>query len=154
EVGVPAGDALFDIARVIRHRIDTDTLEHDHGAAPLDDAEEDVVGFWSLKRDLEAEAIAIERQRVGDVPDDEERRNGGDFRFEHVGSSARAAGSVHAMVGGVEDELVRELVRYGAPLLFFAQVFGIFGLPIPDELLMTVAGALIASGRLDLSSTL
>jgi membrane protein DedA with SNARE-associated domain len=53
----------------------------------------------------------------------------------------------------VERELVGWLIRFGAPLLFFAQVFGIFGLPIPDELLLTVAGALIASGRLNLPST-
>ncbi|PYQ80334.1 MAG: hypothetical protein DMG03_23295, partial [Acidobacteria bacterium] len=53
----------------------------------------------------------------------------------------------------VERELVAWLVRFGAPLLFFAQVFGIFGLPIPDELLLTIAGALIATGRLNLSST-
>jgi membrane protein DedA with SNARE-associated domain len=52
----------------------------------------------------------------------------------------------------VERELVSGLLRFGAPLLFFAQVFGIFGLPIPDELLLTVAGALVASGRLRMSS--
>jgi membrane protein DedA with SNARE-associated domain len=48
----------------------------------------------------------------------------------------------------VERELVTWLIRYGAPLLYFAQVFGIFGLPIPDELLLTVAGALIKKGTL------
>jgi membrane protein DedA with SNARE-associated domain len=53
----------------------------------------------------------------------------------------------------VDREFVAWLVRYGAPLLFFAQVFGIFGLPIPDELLLTIAGGLVASGRLGLSST-
>jgi len=53
----------------------------------------------------------------------------------------------------VERELVAWLVRFGAPLLFFAQVFGIFGVPIPDELLLTIAGALVATGRLNLSST-
>jgi membrane protein DedA with SNARE-associated domain len=46
------------------------------------------------------------------------------------------------------------LVYYGAPLLFFAQLFGIFGLPIPDELLLTVAGALVRSGRLNLTATI
>ncbi|HEY2905654.1 MAG TPA: hypothetical protein VGJ29_07115, partial [Vicinamibacterales bacterium] len=40
------------------------------------------------------------------------------------------------------------LVRYGAPVLFFAQLFGIFGLPIPDELLLTVAGVLVRRGEL------
>ena len=53
----------------------------------------------------------------------------------------------------MEHELVPWLVRYGAPLLFFAQVFGIFGLPIPDEFLLTVAGALVAAGRLRASTT-
>ena len=53
----------------------------------------------------------------------------------------------------MDHELVRWLVRYGTPLLFFAQAFGIFGLPIPDELLLTVAGALAASGRLNPFST-
>ncbi len=52
----------------------------------------------------------------------------------------------------MDRELVNWLVRFGAPLLFFAQVFGIFGLPIPDELLLTIAGALAAGGRLNLSS--
>ena len=52
----------------------------------------------------------------------------------------------------IERELVTWLVRYGAPLLFFAQVFGIFGLPIPDELLLTVAGALVRNGELNGSS--
>jgi membrane protein DedA with SNARE-associated domain len=53
----------------------------------------------------------------------------------------------------VERELVAWLVRYGAPVLFAAQVFGIFGLPIPDELLLTIAGALVAKGMLDASAT-
>jgi membrane protein DedA with SNARE-associated domain len=53
----------------------------------------------------------------------------------------------------VNGELVSWLVRFGAPLLFFAQVFGIFGVPIPDELLLTAAGALVASGRLNATST-
>jgi hypothetical protein len=46
----------------------------------------------------------------------------------------------------MERQLVEWLVRYGAPMLFFAQVFGIFGLPIPDELLLTLAGALVRKG--------
>ena len=53
----------------------------------------------------------------------------------------------------MEREVVGWLVRFGPPLLFFAQVLGIFGLPIPDELLLTVAGALVASGRLQLPAT-
>ena len=35
------------------------------------------------------------------------------------------------------------LLRYGAPLLFVAQMLGIFGLPVPDELLLTIAGVLV-----------
>jgi membrane protein DedA with SNARE-associated domain len=49
----------------------------------------------------------------------------------------------------VERDLVAWLVRYGAPLLFFGQVFGIVGLPIPDELLLMVAGALVKKGDLN-----
>src|SRR5438270_13080424 len=46
------------------------------------------------------------------------------------------------------------LERYGAPLLFFAQMLGIFGLPIPDELLLTIAGVLVRRGSLNAISTL
>jgi len=46
------------------------------------------------------------------------------------------------------------LLRYGAPLLFFAQMLGIFGLPIPDELLLTIAGVLVRRGTLNGISTL
>jgi len=53
----------------------------------------------------------------------------------------------------VERELVSWLIRYGTPLLFFAQVFGIIGVPIPDELLLTVAGALVRKGLLRGSPT-
>jgi membrane protein DedA with SNARE-associated domain len=53
----------------------------------------------------------------------------------------------------MEANLTAWLVRFGAPLLFLAQVFGIFGVPIPDELLLTIAGALAASGRLQPFST-
>jgi membrane protein DedA with SNARE-associated domain len=53
----------------------------------------------------------------------------------------------------VEHNLLTWLARYGAPLLYFAQVLGIIGLPIPDELLLTIAGALIAQGKLNPVST-
>lgn len=53
----------------------------------------------------------------------------------------------------MEGHLVSWLIRFGAPVLFAAQVFGIFGVPIPDELLLTLAGALIARGTLHPSST-
>src|SRR6185295_2368518 len=64
----------------VRQRIDTDVLEHDHRGVPLDNAEEDVV-IGPLKRDVEPEPVAIERQRGGDIFDDEERRNGGNGWF-------------------------------------------------------------------------
>jgi membrane protein DedA with SNARE-associated domain len=44
--------------------------------------------------------------------------------------------------------LLELLVRHGAPVLFLAQTFGIFGLPIPDELLLTAAGALVQKSQL------
>jgi membrane protein DedA with SNARE-associated domain len=40
------------------------------------------------------------------------------------------------------------LARFGTPALFFAQLLGIFGLPIPDELLLTVAGVLVRKSQL------
>lgn len=61
EIGVPAGNALLDISRVVRHWIDTDVLHHDHCRALLDDAEENVVATGSLERDVEPESVAIER---------------------------------------------------------------------------------------------
>ncbi len=53
----------------------------------------------------------------------------------------------------MEHELVSWLLRFGAPLLFFAQALGIFGVPIPDELLLTIAGALVAKGLLSPHTT-
>jgi membrane protein DedA with SNARE-associated domain len=50
--------------------------------------------------------------------------------------------------------LIDNLTSYGPPVLFVAQMFGIFGLPIPDELLMTLAGALIRRGQLGAAATL
>jgi membrane protein DedA with SNARE-associated domain len=48
----------------------------------------------------------------------------------------------------MDPDLLAWLARYGAPVLFLAQLFGIFGLPIPDELLLTAAGVLVRNGRL------
>jgi membrane protein DedA with SNARE-associated domain len=53
----------------------------------------------------------------------------------------------------MQHHLADWLVRYGAPMLFIAQVFGIFGVPVPDELLLTMAGAFVAKGVLHGSST-
>jgi len=49
---------------------------------------------------------------------------------------------------GVDQHLIVWLVRYGAPIIFLAQLLGIFGLPIPDEMLLTLAGALVRRGTL------
>jgi membrane protein DedA with SNARE-associated domain len=48
----------------------------------------------------------------------------------------------------MEQHFLEWLVRYGAPVLFAAQVMGIFGLPIPDEFLLTLSGALVKKGDL------
>ena len=39
----------------------------------------------------------------------------------------------------MEQRLLDWLAHYGPVVLFLAQVAGIFGLPIPDELLLTVS---------------
>ena len=75
KISVPAGNAFFDISCVVRHRIDTNGLQDDRRPTPLDNAEEDVVRFGPLKRDVEPETVAIKRQRGGDILDDEERRD-------------------------------------------------------------------------------
>jgi len=80
EVRVPARPGF---SFGVRKRIDTDVLEHDHRGAPLDNAEEDVVR-GPLKRYVEPETVAIKRQRGGDILDDEEWRNAGNFWFGHV----------------------------------------------------------------------
>jgi len=49
----------------------------------------------------------------------------------------------------VDNHLVTWLIQFGPAVLFFAQVFGIVGLPIPDEFLLTVAGALVQRGQLN-----
>src|SRR5580765_959682 len=84
KVGVPAGNALFDISRVVRHWIDTDVLQHNHRRTPPDNAEEDVVVTGPLKRDIEPETVAIKRQSCGDILNDEEWCNAGNFWFSHA----------------------------------------------------------------------
>jgi membrane protein DedA with SNARE-associated domain len=54
----------------------------------------------------------------------------------------------------MEHRIVVWLIHYGPIVLFFAQVFGIVGLPIPDEFLLTVAGSLIRRGALNGPTTL
>jgi membrane protein DedA with SNARE-associated domain len=62
--------------------------------------------------------------------------------------------SVWGILDDVERHLLDWLVRYGTPVLFMAQLLGIFGLPIPDELLLTIAGMLVRKGQLHLVPTL
>ena len=48
----------------------------------------------------------------------------------------------------MERHLFDLLAREGGWVLFAAQMLGIFGLPIPDELLLTLAGGLVRRGDL------
>ena len=59
-----------------------------------------------------------------------------------------------ALASIMETRLLQWLSHYGPSALFFAQMLGIFGLPIPDEFLLTVAGALIREGHLPIGWTL
>ncbi len=54
----------------------------------------------------------------------------------------------------MERHLLELVARYGSPVLFVAQMLGIFGLPIPDEVLLTIAGALVRRGTLHGAPTL
>lgn len=54
----------------------------------------------------------------------------------------------------MEHRLIEWLAHYGTRVLFFAQMFGIFGVPIPDELLLTTSGALARQGTFTLTSVL
>jgi membrane protein DedA with SNARE-associated domain len=49
----------------------------------------------------------------------------------------------------VDETAASILARSGAPALFVLLMLGVFGLPIPDETLMVLAGVLIARGLLD-----
>ena len=52
-------------------------------------------------------------------------------------------------MSSIEAKLVALLASYGPGMLFAAQMFGIFGVPLPDELLLTIAGALVREGKLN-----
>jgi membrane protein DedA with SNARE-associated domain len=54
----------------------------------------------------------------------------------------------------MEQHLFDLLARHGVWVLFGAQMFGVVGLPIPDEVLLTLAGGLVHSGSLPASATL
>ena len=46
------------------------------------------------------------------------------------------------------------LARVGPSVLFFAQIFGIFGPPVPDELLLILAGLLVRQGAFNAPFTI
>lgn len=52
------------------------------------------------------------------------------------------------------ETVSRLLVEYGSLVLFLLLVLGIIALPIPEETLLVFAGALMASGRLNVHSTI
>jgi membrane protein DedA with SNARE-associated domain len=53
----------------------------------------------------------------------------------------------------VEQRVLEWLAQYGLQGLFGLQVLGIVGLPVPDEILLTVAGTLARAGKLPLAGT-
>jgi membrane protein DedA with SNARE-associated domain len=70
-----------------------------------------------------------------------------------LGESLTAAvGAVSPAV--VEQRLLGWMSRYGLQFIFGAQVLGVVGLPVPDELMLTIAGTLVRAGRLPLVGTL
>ena len=54
----------------------------------------------------------------------------------------------------VERRLLGWISRYGLQAIFGLQVLGIVGLPVPDELMLTIAGTLVRAGKLPLTGTL
>ena len=54
----------------------------------------------------------------------------------------------------VEQRLLGWISRYGLQAIFGLQVLGIVGLPVPDELMLTMAGTLVRAGRLPAVGTL
>lgn len=54
----------------------------------------------------------------------------------------------------MEQRLIAWLSRYGLQAVFGLQMFGIVGLPVPDELMLTLAGTLARAGKLPLAGTL
>jgi membrane protein DedA with SNARE-associated domain len=53
----------------------------------------------------------------------------------------------------MEKHIFDLLARDGPWVLFVAQTLGIFGLPIPDELLLTLTGGMVRRGELSVAST-
>ena len=54
---------------------------------------------------------------------------------------------------GLEETLLQWVTQYGYAGIFFLLMFGIVGLPIPDEMLMTFSGYLIFKGQLSPAPT-
>ncbi len=68
------------------------------------------------------------------------------------GALSAAAAAVSPAL--IERRLLGWLARYGVQAVFGLQVLGIVGLPVPDELLLTLAGTLVRAGRMPLVPTL
>lgn len=49
----------------------------------------------------------------------------------------------------MERYLLDLLIAHGVPMLFLLQALGVFGVPMPAELVLTVSGALVRRGELD-----
>ncbi len=54
----------------------------------------------------------------------------------------------------MEQRLLGWLARYGLQAVFGLQVLGIIGLPVPDEIMLTVAGTFVRAGKLPMAGTL
>ena len=54
----------------------------------------------------------------------------------------------------MSEALLSWVSLYGAPALFLVTALGCFGVPLPSSLALLVAGALVAGGDLDPTSTL
>src|SRR5256885_8078743 len=63
KVSVPAGDAFFDVSLVVRQRIYTNVLKHDHRTTSPNNAEENVVRSRPLEGDLKSQPVSVKRKR-------------------------------------------------------------------------------------------
>ncbi|MGA2940268.1 MAG: DedA family protein [Syntrophobacteraceae bacterium] len=54
----------------------------------------------------------------------------------------------------MEETLLQWISQYGYQGIFFLLMFGIIGLPIPDEVLLTFSGYLVFKGQLALAPTI
>src|SRR5438046_1067534 len=53
----------------------------------------------------------------------------------------------------MEQQLLARISHYGAFALFGLVALGVVGLPVPNETLLTLAGALVRKGELSLGAT-